>query len=118
MFCLPELKLTTAQPLSHSPCSHTALPRHNFPTTLFLLSHLPHPQQTQAKQLLLASEDGCPYFGQFPHGNPLAQAQDGHRLVGKGMGGQAVAMERDSSGSRGPKLSGVSLSHSYKGRET
>lgn len=42
-----------------------------------------------AKQLLLACEGGLPDFGQFPHGNPLAQVQDGHCLVAKEVGGQA-----------------------------
>lgn len=99
MSCLPELKLMIAQPLSHSLCSHTTT---STPPWFFLLSHLPHPQQMQAKQLLLASEDGFPDFGLFPHGNSLAQAQNGHRPVGKRVGGQAVTMERGSLGRRGP----------------
>lgn len=73
----------------------------HFTTTLFLLSRL----VSCAKQLLLACDSGLLDFGQFPHSNPLAQAQaqDSHHPVGRRgvradltqlAGRRAVAMER------------------------
>lgn len=116
IFCLPESK--PIQWLSHSLSSH--IPSPPLPHDSFLLSQLPQPHQMHVEELLLAWEGGLPDFGQFPHGNPLTQVQDDHRLVQKGVGGPASHnwhKARSGHGgeqlrSRGPKLSGISISHS------